>query len=226
VKALSLILLFGGIAPLRAALEFETPAISVDAGLEDKSVTRDYKFTNRGEKAVSIKSADAGCTCLGVVFAGGKRDYAPGESGVLRATFELGSFQGTVDKQISIWLEGDPEDKPSSTLTMSVRIPVIISLEPKSLKWQIGEKADTKSIDVVMNHLKPIHIISVQVGNGNFAAKLITIEDGKRYKVEVTPTAGTAEGGLSIVRIETDADVEKHRIQQAFAVVAAQPGKP
>lgn len=226
MKILTLILLLGGILPINAALEFETPIIEVDAGLNDKTVMRDYKFTNSGEKAVKIKEADGGCSCIQVEVAGGKRDYAPGESGLLRATFELGSFQGSVDKQINIWLEGDPEEKPSSTITMRVNIPVIIKLEPKTLKWNVGEKAEAKFIDVEMNYTKPIHITSVIVGNESFAAKLVTVEEGKHYQIEVTPARGTAESGLSIVRIETDADVEKHRVQQGFAVITAQPAKP
>lgn len=225
MKILTLILLLGGILPIQAALEFETLLIEVDAGLNDKTVMRDYKFTNKGKKAVKIKEADGGCSCMKVEVAGGKLDYAPGESGLLRATFEVGSFQGSVDKQINIWLEGDPEEKPSSTVTMRVNIPIIIKLEPKTLKWNIGDKAEAKFIDVEMNYTKPIHITSVAVGDETFAAKLVTVEEGKHYQIEVTPARGTAEGGLSIVRIETDVDVEKHRVQQAFAVISAPPAK-
>jgi len=226
MKALALTLILAGTLPAAAALEFETPVIKAEADLSDKFITRDYKFTNSGGKAVKIKEADAGCSCLAVQVAGGKLAYAPGESGVLRAVFELGSFQGTVDKQINVWLEGDPEEKPSTTLTMSVHIPVIISLEPKTLKWEVGAKAEPKMIDVVMDYKNPIHITSVSAGNEMFSAKLVTIEEGKRYGIEVTPVKGTASAGLSVVRIVTDVDVEKQRIQQAFAVISAPPGKP
>ena len=77
-----------------------------------------------------------------------------------------------------------------------------------------------KSIDVRMNHEKPIRISSVSTSNETFSAKIITIEEGNHYKVEVTPHA-TVVGGLTIVRIETDTDVEKQRVQQGFAVITA-----
>lgn len=221
VKALILALLLPGVLPAVAGLEFETPLISVEADLDDKTVTRDYKFTNNGDKAVKIKQADAGCSCLAVQVAGGKFSYAPGESGLLRAVFEVGSFQGQVDKQINVWLEGDPEDKPSSILTMSVHIPVIIKLEPKTVKWEVGAPAKAKVIDVEMNYKDPIRITSVGTSNDMFSTKIVTVEEGKHYRIEVTPAKGMAVAGLSVVRIETDVDVEKHRVQQGFAVISA-----
>jgi hypothetical protein len=225
MKALLFALFLPGILPAAAGLEFETPAIKVEADLNDKVVTREFKFKNSGEKAVKIKEADAGCSCLAVEVAGGKFTYAPGESGVLRAVFELGSFQGTVDKQINVWLEGDPEEKPSTSLTMSVHIPVIIKLEPKAVKWLVGDPAEPKVIDIEMDYAKPIHVTSVGTSNASFSTKLITVEEGKHYKLEITPVNGTGEAGLSVVRIETDVDVDKQRVQQGFAVISAPRGK-
>jgi hypothetical protein len=77
-----------------------------------------------------------------------------------------------------------------------------------------------KSLDIKMDYKNPIQITSVTTSNENFTTKLVTIEEGKHYKVEVTPR-NTASGGFTIVRIETDADVEKQRIQQSFAVITA-----
>lgn len=225
MKVLPLALLLLGAIPAAAGLKFEASEIKVDAELTDKTVTRDFKFTNSGDKTVKITQADAGCSCLAVQVAGGKFSYAPGESGVLRAVFELGSFQGTVDKQINVWLEGDPEEKPSTMLKMSVNIPVIIQLEPKTLKWDLGSSPSPKVIDVTMDYGKPIHISSVASSNETFSTKIITVEEGKRYKVEVTPEKGTDTASLAIIRIETDVDVEKQRVQQGFAVISSQPAK-
>lgn len=208
-----------------AGLEFEKDLIEVHAGLSDKTVTQDFKFTNTGTGTLKIKEADAGCSCLSVQVSEGKFSYAPGESGILRATFEVGSFQGAVDKTIHVWLEGDPAEKPSSKVSLRVHIPVIIALEPKTVKWQVGEKAETKFIEVNMNHDKPIKVVSVSASNPDFSAELVTVEEGKKYRIEVTP-ANTSEAGLSIIRIVTDTDVEKQKIQQGFAVVRAPLPQP
>jgi hypothetical protein len=224
MKILSIILFLFAVVPAYAELKFENPTIEVEAGLDEKTVTRDFKFTNVGDKPVKITSADGGCSCLTVQVGGGKFTYAPGDTGILRTTFEVGSFQGSVDKPIHVWLEGDREDSPSGTVTLRVNIPVIIGLEPKTVKWEVGDPAEPKSIDITMNYKQPIHIKSVSTSNDSFSVKLITVEEGKHYKVEVTPSA-TASAGLSIVRIETDVDVEKQRVQQGFASISP-PRKP
>lgn len=209
-----------GILPLCAGLEFEKENISAEAGLEDKMISRDFKFTNGGSEAVTIKGADAGCSCISVEIAGGKLTYAPGETGTMRANFEIGTFQGVVEKPIHVWLETDPDEKPSSTVKLSITIPTIISLEPKTVKWRTGDAAEPKVIDVKMTYAKPIHVTSVSANNENFTAKLITVEEGKHYQVEMTPQ-DTEATGLCIVRITTDVDVPKQRIQQGFAVISS-----
>lgn len=224
MKILSTILFLLAILPIHAELKFETPVIDADATPDATTLVREYKFTNAGTKPIKITQADAGCSCLSVEVAAGKLTYAPGESGILRATFEIGSFQGTVEKPILIWLEGDHEESPSAKVTLRVHIPVIIALEPKTLKWEQGGAQEMKTIDIKMDYGKPIRVTSVTTSNENFSTKMVTIEEGKHYKVEVTPNS-TVTGGFTIVRIETDTDVEKQRIQQGFAVIAA-PLKP
>jgi len=166
-----------------------------------------------------IREADAGCSCLAVQVAGGKLSYAPGEAGTLRAKFELGSFQGTVDKPINIWLQGDPDEKPSNTVTMRVHIPQIISLEPRTLKWETGSEPVMQVLEIGMDYEKPIHVKSVASSNPDFEVKLVTVEEGKKYQVEVTPKK-TNTPGLSIIRIETDLEIKKHSIQQSFAAIS------
>ncbi|MGJ8643164.1 MAG: DUF1573 domain-containing protein [Luteolibacter sp.] len=209
-----------GILPLCAGLKYEKENISAEAGLDDKTISRDFKFTNESDAAVTIRAADAGCSCISVQIAGGKMTYAPGETGTMRANFEIGSFQGTVEKPIYVWLDGDPDESPSSTVRLSVTIPTIISLEPKTVKWRIGDNAASKVIDVKMAYKKQIHITELASNNENFKVKLITVEDGKHYQIEVSPQDMEAPG-LCVIRIKTDVDVSKQRIQQVFAVIAA-----
>lgn len=225
MKSLAALFFLIAVLPIRAELKFETPVIDANAGLNDTTLIRDFKFTNAGSKPVKISQAEGTCSCVAVQVAAGKFTYAPGETGIIRAIFEIGNFQGTVEKPVHIWLEGDLEEKPSSTVTLRIHIPVIIALEPKTLKWEDGAPKQTKSIDVKMDYEKPIRITSVTTSNDSFSAKVVTVEEGKHYKVEVTPSA-TATAGLSIVRIETDTDVDKQRVQQGFATIMAPVKKP
>ncbi len=205
-----------------AGLKFDESLIEVDAPIDSKTVTKDFKFTNTSDADVVIREADAGCSCLAVKVAGGKLAYAPGESGTLRATFELGSFQGTVDKPINIWLKTDPDEKPSHTVTLRVHIPEMIKLSPRTLKWDMNSEPAMQVMEIEMDYEKPIHVESVTSSNPDFEAKLVTVEEGKKYKVEVTPKR-TDVPSLAVLRIETDMDVQKYRIQQFFAAISPAP---
>src|SRR6478752_805013 len=118
-----------------AGLEFTEMLKEVNAPVEASTVTADFNFTNKGNKPVTITKADPPCPCLKVQISGGKLKYAPGESGVIRISFDLGTFSGTVDKVLPIFLDNDPEDKPSVALTIRVHIPVLVGVEPKTVKW-------------------------------------------------------------------------------------------
>ncbi len=213
--------LWFGLAGFLSAGGFTFPEVlkEINPGLDATKVSADFKFKNESDKPLTITKYDGGCSCISVQVSDGKRIYAPGESGVIRANFDMGNFSGTVDKHISVWLEGDGPNEPSQQLTVRVNIPVLIELEPKTVKWTIGGEAESKKIQIKMNGEKPIHISSVSPSTETFTHELKTIEDGKRYELVITPKTVEASG-LSIFRIQTDCEIQKHSMQQAFAVIS------
>ena len=205
-----------------ATLTFKETLKELHAPADAKSVTADFEFTNRSEKTVTVAKYDAACSCMAVTISNGKLRYAPGESGVVRAKFDMGNFSGTVDKVVGLWLGDDPADKPSISLTVRVHIPVLVALDPKTLTWSLNAKPEAQVIRITMNHDQPIRVVAVTSSSGDFQHELKTLEEGKSYELAVTPKA-TDTPGLAVVRIETDCAIEKHRIQQAFAVVRKPP---
>lgn len=201
-----------------AGLEFAKLLKEVNAAADVSTVTTDFEFKNTGDKAVTIAKTDPGCSCLKVEISGGKLKYAPGESGVVRTTFDMGNFSGTVDKMVALWIDDDPADKPSMTLTVRVHIPVLVALEPKTVKWNLGGKPEPQTIQIRMAEGKSIHVTGVKSSSPAFACELKALEEGKKYDLIVTPQDMNAPG-ISVFRIETDCAISKHRIQQAFAVV-------
>jgi hypothetical protein len=209
-----------------APLVFKETLKELHAPADAKSVTADFEFTNDSEQSVTVAKYDAACSCMAVTISNGKLSYGPGESGVVRATFEMGNFSGTVDKVVALWLDNDPADKPSLALTVRVHIPVLVALEPKTLTWTLDAQPATQNIRITMNHDKPIRVTAVNSSSTAFRHELKTVEEGKIYDLAITPT-GTDTPGLAVVRIETDCAIERHRIQQAFAVVRkAAPAVP
>jgi hypothetical protein len=205
-------------AATAAGLDFEKTLMEIHAPADAKTVTADFKFTNTSDRKISVVKYDAACSCMAVKIAGGKLNYAPGESGIVRADFELGNFSGTVDKVVALWLEGDKEAAPSAKLTVRVHIPVLVALDPKTLSWDLHGGNDWKPIVIRMSGGKPIRVTGVSTGSDAFEHQLKTVTEGESYQLEIRPKT-TATPGLAVFRIETDAASERHRVQQVFAVV-------
>lgn len=201
-----------------AGLDFKETIKELHAPADVKTVSADFEFTNRSDKTVAVAKYESTCSCMSVTIKGGKLSYAPGESGVIRANFDMGNFSGAIDKVVLLWLDGNKTEKPSLSLTVRVHIPVLVSLEPKTLKWELNGKAEPQNIRINMNHDKPIRVTGVTSSSEAFKLELKTVEEGKTYEVNVTPL-DIKSPGLAVIRIETDCNIDKHRIQQAFAVV-------
>jgi len=202
-----------------AGLEFPETLKEIHASVDATKVTADFSFTNRGDKPVTILKYQSACaSCMAVRIKDGKLRYAPGESGLIQADFEVGNFAGTVDKTVAIWLEGDPESDPSLKLTVRVHIPVLVAVEPKTLKWELGGHTPPQTIRITMNDTRPTRVTRITCSNEAFKTELKTIEEGKVYEIAVTP-GDTDKPAMGILRIETDSKTDKQRLQQAFVVV-------
>jgi hypothetical protein len=140
----------------------------------------------------------------------------------MRVKFKLDNVQGTVDKPILIYLSNDPEDQPSTKVTFRIHIPIAVSLDTKTLSWNINSKPETKTLRLTNNYDKPVHITSVSTTNENITAEIVTIEDGESYEIRVTPKS-TAAGGLCIILIKNDIEIERFRSQHAFARIISSP---
>lgn len=208
---------------LRAELVFPEMLKEAHLGADEKSLEMDFPFKNEGKKTVKIRHYDAPCSCLSAKVKGGKLEYAPGEEGVIRGFFDMGNFSGTINKSIAIWMEGDPEGKPSIVLTVKVHIPELVLIEPKTLKWTIGEEVAAKTMKITMDYEKPIKILGINGSNERFKHDLKTLREGKEYELSITPDE-TKTPGIGVLRIETDCPVARHRIRQAFIVVRGLPG--
>lgn len=201
-----------------AGLDFPDKLREIHAPPDVKTVTAEFEFTNRSDKPVRVAKYDPGCSCIAVRIKDGKLRYAPGEAGLIRAEFDMGNFSGMVDKKVALWLDDDPDDKPSVSLTVRVHIPVLVSLEPKTLKWDLNGEGKPQTIRITMHYDKPIRVTSVTASTEAFKHELKTIEEGKAYDLVVTPTE-IHTPGLGIFRIETDCQIKRHQIQQVFATV-------
>ena len=201
-----------------AGLDFAETTKEVHTAADAETAAVEFNFTNNSGKPVIIAKADAGCSCMKVLFSGGKLTYGPGESGVLRAVFNIGNASGTVEKSIAIWLDTAPTNPPSQSINVRIQIPTLITLEPKTLKWESGGKPESQTIHIRMAAGKPIHVTAIKPSTEQFSCELKVVEEGRSYDLVVTPKDVT-KPGISVLRIETDCEIKKHQVQQAFAIV-------
>ncbi|WP_353566777.1 DUF1573 domain-containing protein [Haloferula sargassicola] len=208
-----------------AKLTFENTVEKATADLNERQIIVDFPFSNKTDAPVTIERYEASCSCTSVKVKGGKMRYEPGEEGLIRTVFDLGNFVGDTTKGIQLWIEGDPVNQPSVLLQAEIHIPVLVQLEPKTLRWDVNEKPEPKTIGVRMEDDSPIHITEVTCGNESFTTKVKTLEDGKHYEISVKPNS-TEKPALAIVNVQTDCKIERHATQRAFAMIRNLPQIP
>lgn len=219
MKSITMLLLACLLSAASAAgLKFDEVLKELDVEPTEQIVTTDFTFKNTSDKPVRIAKYDAACSCMSLKVKGGKLLYQPGESGVIRAVFDMGNFSGVVDKVLQVWLDDDPEPEPSVLLTVRVDIPVLIEVLPKTLRWDLNDPTEKQVVKITMNYPEPIRVLEASTNTDAFTTKLTTIEEGKSYELEVTP-ASTERPALGIIQIKTDCPIERHAIKRTFALV-------
>ena len=125
-------------------------------GPETKS-NNEFKITNTGEGILKITKVEQ---CCGVVTRLDKYEYAPGESGILKVTYnataELGSFKG------ELFVKNNDNTNPNAKLTVKSEIVQKIACKPDRLKLFLNEK-NAGCEKVIINSLdnKPFEIAGI-----------------------------------------------------------------
>jgi hypothetical protein len=199
-------------------LEFEALIKEVHAPVDAATVVVDFPFSNKSGKTVTIRRHESYCSCMSVSLKEGKTEYRDGESGVVRAVFDMGNFSGEIDKAVGLFLDGDGGGEPSVVLTARVHIPVVVEAEPRTLRWTVGDGGGEKRIRIRMRHTRPVCIVKVSCTSAAFRFSHRAVKEGEEYELAIAPV-DAGKPGLAVFRIETDCDVAKHRVQQVFAVI-------
>ena len=206
-----------------AQLRVAQPEQEVHAKADVREVEVAFAFENAGSEPVTFASLESSCSCVRVGLKDDKRRYEPGEKGTVEAVFEVGNFSGAVHKAIQGWVEGDPQGNPSLKLGLTIHVPVLVAMEPKTLRWDQNGNGGTKEIEIRMQSDDPIRVKRASALNENFGLEVETVEEGRHYRLKVTPKS-TVEAMLAVFQIETDCRVERHRTQRAFATI--RPARP
>ncbi|MEM9480741.1 MAG: DUF1573 domain-containing protein [Verrucomicrobiota bacterium] len=196
-----------------AQLTFPETEIEKSMEASEDTTTVTFRFENKSDAEIKIEEVKTSCVCLTAKT--DKESYAPGDSGEVTAVFKVGNASGEVRKYVNVSSSTSGKKHATERLGVKISIPEIITIEPKMLEWSTGEEMVPKKFTVSIDYASPIQIIKVTSSREQFGHTITTVEEGKKYEIEVTPE-DTSSPMLGFLNIETDATIDKLKKKLAF----------
>lgn len=213
-------ILFAATVGARAqGLVFASERVVVKAAPDEDIVRAEFTFTNKGAGEARVLSVVSGCQCLEAEAP--EAAIPAGTTGKVTGVFKVGAFQGLVEKQMSARVRDDAGER-DVVLTVAVEVPEVLRVEPGTLVWEAGAAPDPKEFTLKVIWPEKVNLKSIECSRDEFTITSKVIEDGKEYRITVTPKT-TAQPMLGLVQFRTDSRFEKYRDPMAFLHVKAQP---
>ena len=177
------VLCFAIAATAQAALVFEKTELDLKPDLGATNAVAVFKYENKGDTPVHIKSVRPSCGCTTTALA--KNDVAPGEKGEISATFNIGDRTGLQVKTVTV--ETDDPKNPQTVLTFKATIAQMLELQPNFVVWQANEPAQPKTIVVKAAKGAAVKKVDVVSSSGDFTAKVEPGSGVGEFKIQVQP---------------------------------------
>lgn len=117
----------------------------------------EFKFKNTGNALLRITRVYAPCGCTVAELA--KKEYAPGESGILKVVFRAGSKPGSTSKRIEV--SSNDKAKPKVILTLKAKIALKIAYQPERLNLLLkGENSGCPEITLTSRDNRKFSVTS------------------------------------------------------------------
>lgn len=199
-----------------AELAWEKTEIELHPPLGAPNAVATFKYSNKGDKPLHINAARPSCGCT--VASLKKNDVAPGESGEITATFNIGDRTGTQVKTITV--DTDDPKQPSTVLTLKAVIAQALELRPSFVYWESGEAPKPKTIVAVAGKDVPVKNISVTSSSPSFTTKVSPGKEPGEFKIEVQPQ-NTNSASAATLEIKTDPPSPQGKSYYARAQITA-----
>jgi hypothetical protein len=124
----------------------------------------EFKFTNTGNALLKIGKIRCPCGCTLATLA--KKDYAPGESGILKIVYNASRSPGKIRKSCSV--PSNDKKTPTVVLNIAAKIARKVEYEPKRMNLLLkGENAGCPEITLTSLDKQPFAIAHFKsTGNG------------------------------------------------------------
>ncbi len=138
---------------------FAEPVFDFGHAEQGEKVTHLFRFTNRGNRDLRVKSIKTSCGCTAAVISADV--ILPGKEGTIRATLDTKQFSGEKAKSINVH-SNDPLS-PVTTLTLRGEITVEVEVEPSELyagRLRRGRE-ETYTVYVLYDEKKAIEVTGI-----------------------------------------------------------------
>ena len=196
-KAIFAAVFFIAVTPAWAGLTWEKDNVEITAEIGQEVGRTSYVFTNTGTSSVSVLAVKPSCGCVATTLE--KLDYAPGERGEIKVTFdlEMDKDQLVQDRTIEV-TTNDAPDAPK-TLRLKARMHAVVEVSPESLVWKQGKPPEPKEVIVkAAPGIKAISLIQT-AQNNNFSVEMQAQPKEQSYRLKITPksTDSTCDATLN-----------------------------
>jgi hypothetical protein len=159
----------------------------------------EFKFKNTGNAVLVISQVSQ---CCGIVTTLEKKQYEPGESGVIKVTYNASSNKGMISRQPIVY-SNDPVE-PNFVLTVSAEIVNKVTTLPDKLKLFLDENnAKCPKVTIASSDKKPFSIRDIQsTGNcitAQFDPNSKATEFVLDFKVDMAKLQQNMRGNVDIV---------------------------
>lgn len=96
----------------------------------------EFKFTNTGSSLLKITKVSKTCGCTPYILV--KKEYEPGESGVLKVKYNASRWPGSTSKHL--FVSSNDETKPRVELTIKANIVSKVDYQPKRLDLSLNKE--------------------------------------------------------------------------------------
>jgi hypothetical protein len=218
----------GGVLAAVADDSANQPRIEFETVEHDFGVIRgttpwkcEFRFRNTGDAELLITNVQSSCGCT--VAAPDKKNFAPGESGVITAAVDPTKISGLFSRTVTVFTNAPQSGQVILTVKGNSVREVSWSPSNHIVFGNIASTAVTsRSVDVSFNTEAPIRVVEATSQSPNLKVEITEVAAGKHYRVQVTTVPPLPAGPFSgKISIHTDHGQYKTLECVAAAVVVA-----
>jgi len=159
----------------------------------------EFRFTNTGKSTLKIGEITSTCGCT--PFSLAKKEYAPGESGILKVKYLSDQLRGKTTKQLVI--HSNDRTNPEITLAINANIKLQVDSEPKTLNLLLKqENANCPQLTLMSVDNQPFSITSFKSTASCITANFDPSEKATKFvlqpKVDMELLEKTLNGRIEI----------------------------